>query len=77
MNDGKFPGLLETQTPNQAHTKAADHLERADKSHRGAAVQHDKNDHMKGNEHWVEAEKHSKVASATLDEAHAKSSSKK
>ena len=38
---------------------------------------HGKNDHMKGNEHAVEAQKHSKVASAASDEAHAKSSSKK
>lgn len=57
--------------PNQAHTKAAEHHESA------AAEHHGKNDHMKGNEHAVEAQKHSKVAGAASDEAHAKSSSKK
>ena len=63
--------------PNQAHTKATDHHESAAKSHRAAAEHHSNNDHMKGNEHVIEAQKHSKVASAASDEAHAKSSSKK
>ena len=36
-----------------------------------------KNDHTKGREHATEAQKHSKVASAASDDAHAKSSSKK
>jgi hypothetical protein len=74
---GKFSGQRETKMPNQAHSKAAEHHESAAKSHRAAADHHGKNDHMKGNEHSAEAHKHSKVASAASDEAHAKSSSKK
>jgi hypothetical protein len=42
-----------------------------------AAEFHGKNDHMKGNEHAAEAQKHSKVASGATDAAHAKSSSQK
>jgi hypothetical protein len=57
--------------------KTAEHHESAAKSHRAAAEHHGKNDHMKGNEHAAEAQKHSKVAGAASDEAHAKSSSKK
>src|SRR5208283_1367323 len=53
------------------------HVPSAAKSHRAAAEYHGKNDHMKGNEHAMEAQKHSKVASAASNEAHAKSSSKK
>jgi hypothetical protein len=75
--DRKFPGQWETQMPNQAHSKAAEHHESAAKSHRAAAEHHGKNDHMKGNEHAAETQKHSKVAGAASDEAHAKSSSKK
>jgi hypothetical protein len=75
--DRKFPGQPEAQMPNQAHTKAADHHESAAKSHRAAAEHHGKNDHIKGNERATEAQKHSKVARAASDEAHAKSSSKK
>jgi hypothetical protein len=63
--------------PNQVHTKAAEHRESAAKSHRAAAEHHGKNDHMKGSRHAVEVHKHSKVAGAASDEAHAKSSSKK
>jgi hypothetical protein len=36
-----------------------------------------KNDHTKGNEHAMEAQKHSKAAGAASREAHAKSSSKR
>jgi len=61
--------------PGQSHSKAADHHESAAKSHRAAAEHHGKNDHMKGSGHA--AQKHSKVAGAASDEAHAKSSSKK
>jgi hypothetical protein len=63
--------------PSESHTKAAAHHESAAKSHRAAAEHHGKNDHMKGNEHAAEAQKHSKVAAGASDEAHAKSSSKK
>jgi hypothetical protein len=65
------------EMPNQAHSKAAEHHESAAKSLRAAAEHHGKNDHMKGNEHAAEAQKHSKVAGSASDEAHAKSSSKK
>jgi hypothetical protein len=77
VTDRKFPGQRETEMPSQSHTKAADHHESAAKSHRAAADHHGKNDHMKGNEHASEAQKHSKVAGAASDDAHAKSSSKK
>lgn len=77
VTDRKFSGQGETQMPNQAHTKAAEHHESAAKSHRAAAEHHGKNDHLKGNEHSTEAQKYSKVAGAASDEAHAKSSSRK
>lgn len=77
MNDREFPEQRKIQMPSQSHAKAADHHESAAKSHRAAAEHHTKNDHMKGNEHAAEAQKHSKVAGAASDEAHAKSSSKK
>jgi hypothetical protein len=77
VRDRKFPDNERVPMPSQAHTKAADHHESAAKSHRAAADHHGKNDHMKGNEHAAEAQKHSKVAGAASDEAHAKSSSKK
>jgi hypothetical protein len=73
----KFPGQMEAHMPNQAHTKAAEHHESAAKSHRAAAEFHGKNDHSKGNEHAMEAQKHSKVASGATETAHAKSSSQK
>jgi hypothetical protein len=75
--DRKFPGQPETHMPNQAHTKAAEHHESAAKSHRAAAEFHSKNDHLKGNEHAADAQKHSKVASGASDAAHARSSSQK
>jgi hypothetical protein len=75
VTDRKFK--RETEMPSQSHTKAADHHESAAKSHRAAAEHHGKNDHMKGNEHASEAQKHAKVAVSASDEAHAKSSSKK
>jgi hypothetical protein len=68
--DGDSDAQLITQ-------KAAEHHEGAAKSHRAAADHHGKNDHTKGCEHATEAHKHSKVASAASEEAHAKSSSKK
>jgi hypothetical protein len=77
VNARKFPGQRENFMPGQSHTKAADHHESAAKSHRAAAEHHVKNDHMKGSEHAAEAQKHSKVANAASNEAHAKSLSKK
>jgi hypothetical protein len=77
VTDRKFPVKRERQMPSESHLKAADHHESAAKSHRAAADHHGKNDHMKGHEHATEAQKHSKVARAAADEAHARSSSKK
>jgi hypothetical protein len=73
----EIPGQWETHMPNQAHTKAAEHHESAAKSHRAAAEFHGKNDHLKGNGHAAEAQKHSRVANGATDAAHAKSSSQK
>jgi hypothetical protein len=74
----EIPGQTgERQMPSESHLKAADHHESAAKSHRAAAEHHGKNDHMKGHEHATEVQKHSKVARAATDEAHARSSSKK
>jgi hypothetical protein len=61
--------------PSQSHSKAADLHESAAKSHRAAAEHHGKNDHTKGDDHA--AQKHSNVAGAASDQAHAKSSSNK
>ena len=53
--------------------------ERSRSSEIGAhdAVEYAKNDHMKGSEHAMEAQKHSKVASGATEAAHSKSSSQK
>jgi hypothetical protein len=63
--------------PNQAHTKRQITTRAQPSRIAPARSHHSNNDHMKGNEHAIEAQKHSKVASAACDEAHAKSLSKK
>jgi hypothetical protein len=73
----EIPGQTGETDAQRIAPKAADHHESAAKSHRAAADHHGKNDHMKGHEHATEAQKHSKVARAATDEAHARSSSKK
>jgi len=71
VTNQNFPGQRETHMPNQAHTKAAEHHESAAKSQRATEESHSKNDHLKGNEHAAEAQKHSKVANGASDAAHA------
>ena len=77
MSDRKFPGQTGDRNAEPIPLKSGRSPRERAKSHRAAAEHHGKNDHMKGNEHAVEAQKHSKVAGAASDEAHAKSSSKK
>jgi hypothetical protein len=63
--------------PNQAHTKAAEHHESAAKSHREAAEHYGRNDNTKGNDLAMEAQKHSKAANDSSDQARVKSAAKK
>lgn len=73
----KFADNEKVICPVKVHAKAVDLHVSAAKSHRAAAEQYGKNEHMRDYEHASEAQKHSKVAGAASDEAHAKSSSKK
>jgi hypothetical protein len=75
--DRQIPRTMGDPDAQSSTFKSGRAARSAAKSHRAGAEHHGKNDHVKGNEHAVEAQKHSKVASAASDEAHAKSSSKK
>jgi hypothetical protein len=59
--------------PKNEHNDAAEHPERAAKSHRTAAAHHDKGDHDAGHKHSEEAHGHSSKAHERSTHAHGKS----
>ena len=63
--------------PKAAHTEAAEHHEKAAKSHRTTAEHHDKGDHAAASKIADEAQDHSTKAHASSAAAHSKTKSKK
>jgi len=60
--------------PNESHRRAAEFHDLAAHAHRSAAAHHDKEDHLTGHEHSVQALEHAKTAWQSSQEAHSESS---